>query len=114
MLKLKTYYLVKLAEDEHKKPRFYESDEQIEYGDKVVCHQKNGDKVGYCVGHLTCSKETMRKLISQLSGTYPLVKCETYKEKEKDIFVMMGICEEGQSPIDLLNKAIDELKEGNK
>ena len=111
---IRKYYLVKIQEDGYNKPRYYASNEELSYGDKVVCLQRNCERYGYVVGTLECSEHTIRKLVLQLNAQYPLAKCKKYQEEQKDIFVLMGLCEKGQSPIDLLNKAIEELKKEDK
>lgn len=110
MAKVKTYYLVKIADDETRKPRIYFSEDELEYGDKVKTFNKNGEAEGYVVGTIECSQNTIKNFVKGIGGYFPLAKCE-YDGETEDIFVLMGICNEEITPRDILECALLDLDE---
>lgn len=109
MLKINKYYLATIDTDITRKPRFYYSDDELDYGDEVITHNKVGDKtstsIGHVVGTVECSPSTIAKIVYQVGGYFPLAKCEKPKTY-KDIFVMMGICNKEDSPMTILEKLV--------
>lgn len=91
MRELYKYYLVKLVDDPTRKPRLYQSKDGLAYGDKVITWNIRADiptatenaiykkLEGYIVGTIECSKNTIKNLLKQVGGYYPLAKCERYQ-----------------------------------
>lgn len=84
------FYLIILNEDIQKKPRFYQSDDNLMVGDHVLTKNYNHEAVGRVVGILDTSEYYMKEIIKKVGGYYPLAYASFLTRQ--DLFVRMGIC----------------------